>query len=153
MQTIYKKKSESLDTKSISQYDKVKVSNTEDERRSVRSIEVCCTQLKQIIDQGRNVSTRIITLELNVCQNAIINTLKRINLTFKFNRWLPHELTAEDNCHRKSCCLAVPRNQRKENILDRIETCHEKWMQYNNTSRKEGWSQLEKQHARLPDVP
>ncbi|GBM47148.1 Histone-lysine N-methyltransferase SETMAR [Araneus ventricosus] len=115
---------------------------TADEPRSGRPIEVDCEQLKQIIDQDRNVSTRTIALELEVCQKTIVNDLKRINLAFKFNRWVPHELTAEDKRKRKSACLALLRNQRKEKILDRIVTCDENWVYYNNTRRKGGWSAL-----------
>nr|XP_042901741.1 histone-lysine N-methyltransferase SETMAR-like [Parasteatoda tepidariorum] len=114
--------------------------NIEDEPRSGRPIEIDCDQLKQIIDQDRNVSTRTIALELDVCQKTIVNALKRINLTFKFNRWVPHELTAEDKSKRKAACLVLLRDQRKENILDRIVTCDEKWVYYNNTRRKGGWS-------------
>ncbi|GBN21963.1 Histone-lysine N-methyltransferase SETMAR [Araneus ventricosus] len=112
----------------------------DDEPRSGRPIEVDCEQLKQIIDQDRNVSTRTIALELDVCQKTIVNALKRINVTFKFNRWVPHELTAEDKRKRKAACLVLLRDQRKEKILDRILTCDEKWVYYNNTSRKGWWS-------------
>ncbi|GBO16201.1 Histone-lysine N-methyltransferase SETMAR [Araneus ventricosus] len=66
--------------------------------------------------------------------------LKLINLIIKFNRWVPHELTAEDKRKRKEGCLARIRDQKKEKILDRIVTCDEKWMYYNNTSRKGRWS-------------
>ncbi|GBN66449.1 Histone-lysine N-methyltransferase SETMAR [Araneus ventricosus] len=92
----------------------------EDEPRSGRPIEVRCEQLKQIIDQDRNVSTRTIALELDVCQKAVVNALKRINLMFMFKRWVPHELTAEQNRKRKAACLALRRDQRKEKFLDRI---------------------------------
>ncbi|GBO16108.1 hypothetical protein AVEN_121255-1, partial [Araneus ventricosus] len=53
-----------------------------------------------------------------------------------FNSWVPQELTAEDKRKRKAACLALLRDQRKEKILDRIVTCDEKWVYYNNTSRK-----------------
>ncbi|GBM93624.1 Histone-lysine N-methyltransferase SETMAR [Araneus ventricosus] len=112
----------------------------EDEPRSGRPIAVDCEQLKQIIDQDRNDSTLTITLELDVCQKTIVNALKRINLTFQFNRWVPHELTVEDKRKRKAACLALLRDRRKEKILDRIVICDEKWMHYNNTSSKGGWS-------------
>ncbi|GBM03827.1 Histone-lysine N-methyltransferase SETMAR [Araneus ventricosus] len=112
----------------------------EDEPRSGRPIEVDCEQLKQIIDQDRDVSKRTIALGLDVCQKTIVNALERINLTFKFNHWVPHELTAEDNRKRKAVCLALLRDQRKEKILDRIVTCDEKWVYCENTSRKGGWS-------------
>ncbi|GBO00614.1 hypothetical protein AVEN_139202-1 [Araneus ventricosus] len=91
---------ESLGINTVS-YDTVKVwfrtfkagnFDIEDEPRSGRHIEVDCEQLKKIIDQDRNVSTRTIALELDVCQKTIVNALKRINVTFNFNRWVPHEL-------------------------------------------------------------
>nr|XP_042912153.1 histone-lysine N-methyltransferase SETMAR-like [Parasteatoda tepidariorum] len=144
----HKKMCQSLGFNTVS-YDTVKVwfrmfnrgnLNIEDEPRSGRPIEVDYDQLKQIIDQDRNISTRTIALELDVCQKTIVNAFKRINLTFKFNCWVPHELTAEDQSKRKAACLVLLRDQRKENILDRIVTCDEKWVYYNNTSRKGGWS-------------
>ncbi|GBN39587.1 hypothetical protein AVEN_138660-1 [Araneus ventricosus] len=55
--------------------------DTDDEPRSGRPIEVDCEQLKQIIDQDRNVSTRTIALELDVCQKTIVNALKRVGMS------------------------------------------------------------------------
>ncbi|GBN26635.1 Histone-lysine N-methyltransferase SETMAR [Araneus ventricosus] len=112
----------------------------EDESRSGRPIEIDCEQLKQIFDQDRIVSIRTIALELDVCRKTIVNTLKCINLTFKFNRWVPHELTAENKRKRKAAYLGLLRDQRKGKILDRIVTCDEKWVYYNNTSSTRGWS-------------
>ncbi|GBM98917.1 hypothetical protein AVEN_58188-1 [Araneus ventricosus] len=53
---------------------------------------------------------------------------------------MSHELTAEDKRKRKAACLTLLREQRKEKILDRIVACDEKWVYYNNTSRKGGRS-------------
>ncbi|GFR10581.1 histone-lysine N-methyltransferase SETMAR [Trichonephila clavata] len=103
----------------------------EDKPLSGSPIEIDCDQLKQIIDHGRNVSTWTIVLEFDLCQKIIVNALKHINLTFKFNRCVPHELTSENKIKRKAACLALLRDQREDNILD----SDEKWM-YCNTSRK-----------------
>ncbi|GBN80032.1 hypothetical protein AVEN_78935-1 [Araneus ventricosus] len=85
---------------------------------------------------------------------VLFNALKRINVTFKFNRWVPHELTAEGKRKRKAACLALLRDKRKEKTLDRIVTCDEKWVYYNNTSRKkEGGQYLEDEQDRLQDEP
>ncbi|GBM06917.1 hypothetical protein AVEN_147854-1 [Araneus ventricosus] len=72
----HQKMCESLGINSAS-YDTVKVwflkfkavnFDIEYEPRSGRPIEVDCEQLNQIIDQDRNVSTRTIALELDICQ-------------------------------------------------------------------------------------
>ncbi|GBM30023.1 Histone-lysine N-methyltransferase SETMAR [Araneus ventricosus] len=139
---------ESLGINTVS-YDTVKVwfrkfkaenFNIEDEPRSGHPIEVDCEQLKQIIDQDRNVSTQTIMLELDICQKTIVDALKCINLKLKFNHWMPHELIAEDKRKRKVDCLALLRDQRKEKILDRIVTCDKKLVYYSNTSCKGGWA-------------
>ncbi|GFQ64972.1 histone-lysine N-methyltransferase SETMAR [Trichonephila clavata] len=114
-------------------------SKSEDESCSGQPIEIDWDQLKQITDKT-NISTQITEIQLDVCQKIIVNALKCINLTLKFNCWVPPKLTAEDKSKRKADCLALLRDQRKENILDRIGTCDEKWVYYNNTSCKGGLS-------------
>ncbi|GBM09193.1 Histone-lysine N-methyltransferase SETMAR [Araneus ventricosus] len=128
----HQKTCESLGINTVS-YDTVKVwfrkfkggnFDIEDEPPSGHPIEVDCEQLKRIIDQDRIVSTRTIALELDVCRKTIVNALKRINLTFTFYRWVPHELTSEDKSKRKAACLALFRDQRKEKILHRMDLMH-----------------------------
>lgn len=58
--------------------------------------------LKQITDQDKNASAWIIALDINFSRKTIDNVLKWINLTFKFNLWVRHELTAEDKHKRKN---------------------------------------------------
>ncbi|GBN36479.1 Histone-lysine N-methyltransferase SETMAR [Araneus ventricosus] len=119
----------------------------EDEPHSGHPIEVDCEQLKQIIDQDRNLSTLTIASELDVCQKTIVITLKFINLTFKFNHWVSHELTAEDKRKRKAACLALLRDQRKEKPV----------MKNGCTTTiqavKEGGQHLGNQQAQLQDEP
>ncbi|GBM52998.1 hypothetical protein AVEN_111340-1 [Araneus ventricosus] len=123
------------------------------EPRFGRLIEVDCEQLKQINGQGRNVSTLTIVLELDVYQKTIVNALKRINLAFKFNRWVPHELAAKDKRKRKAACLVVLRDKRKEKILDRIVTVMKTWCTTTIQAVKEGGQHLGNQQARLQDAP
>lgn len=76
--------------------------------------------LKQIIEQNRSVSTWTIALEISSSQNPIVSFLNRINLRFNFNRWLPHDLTAEDKRKRKILCLVRVSYQRLENISEEL---------------------------------
>lgn len=119
--------------------------DTKNEPHSDRFIKADCLQLKQIIVQDRNAPTRTSVLEFNVYRKPIINAMKRINLTFKFNRWMHHELNAEEKLKRKIWCLGALRYQKKVNIPDKIVTCNEKWVYYNNTNRKNGVQHLENQ--------
>lgn len=48
-----------------------------------------------------NISTRTIALEIHVCQETIVNALQRLKLMFKFNRWVPQKLTAEDKLKKR----------------------------------------------------
>ncbi|GBN99186.1 hypothetical protein AVEN_262565-1 [Araneus ventricosus] len=59
-----------------------------DEQRSGRPIEVDCEQLEQITDQDRNVSTRNIALELDVCQKTIVERYIYAFQSVKLNRWV-----------------------------------------------------------------
>ncbi|GBN82006.1 hypothetical protein AVEN_202706-1 [Araneus ventricosus] len=125
----------------------------EDKPRSGRPIEVNCKQLKQIIDQDRKVSMLIIALELDACQKTIVNALKHRNLAYKFNRWVPHELTAEDKPKRKAACLALLRDQMKKKIQDRIVPYDENWVSTTIEAVKKGGQHLRDQQDRLQDEP
>lgn len=57
---------------------------------------------------------------------------------------MPHELTSKNSAKEKKSNLALLRDQRKDNILDRTVSCDEKWLYYNNTSCKRRWSSLGK---------
>lgn len=75
--------------------------------------------IKQIIDQNKNISTRIIALELNICQKSIVDALKRTDVTFKFNRWMPHKLTIE-----KLLFVSAQRSKEKEHS---VKNCNLWW--------------------------
>ncbi|GBO01808.1 hypothetical protein AVEN_200536-1 [Araneus ventricosus] len=76
----------------------------------------------------RSLSLGISTLKMNHVLAALLKLI------------VPHELTAKDKRKRKAAYLALLRDERKEKIPDKIVTYDEKWVHYNNTSRKGGWS-------------
>lgn len=82
----------------------------------------------------QNVSTWNIVLELNIWPKTIVNTLKWINLMFKFNSRVLHKSIAESR--RKKPCLVLLIDQSEENILHRTVICDVKWVYYNNASCK-----------------
>ncbi|GBM92832.1 Nephrin [Araneus ventricosus] len=85
--------------------------------------------------------------ETVLCRSHVLNE--------EFNRWVPHELTAEDKSKRKAACLALLRDQRKEKIVDRIVTYDKKKNGCTATIQavKEGGQHLGNQQDWLQDEP
>ena len=63
-----------------------------------------------------------------------------MNLTYKFNCWVLHELIQADKDRCVQACTNLVEYQHKDKILVWIITCDEKWIYFNNINRKGGWS-------------
>jgi len=63
-----------------------------DVKRSDRLTEVDDDQIKAIIKEYRHITVREIAERLNVSHTTIKNHLKYLELTKKFDIWVPHEL-------------------------------------------------------------
>lgn len=120
---------------------KIKNFDIEDESRAGRPTVIDETELRKSIDEDQNATSRELASHFNVSQTTIIRALKNIGLTYKFNRWVPHDLTQNDKEKRKRTCVNLLEYHRKGDFLNRIVTCDEKWVYYDNTSRKGGWSE------------
>ena len=62
------------------------------------------------------------------------------DLLYKFNCSVPHELTQTDKDRCVRACSNLLEYQSQDKILDQIVTYDEKWIYFNNTSQKLGWS-------------
>ena len=57
----------------------------------------------------------------------------------KLERWVPHELSGANRQTRVDCCVTLVNRHNNEGILNRIITCDEKWILYDNRKRSSQW--------------
>ena len=117
------------------------VTSLQDEPFPGRPTVVNDDDLKKVVEEDQNVTTREVAAVFGVDQSTIVRALRRLNLTYKFNRWVPHNLNDKDKETRVAACRYLLDEHRKRPSLDRLVTCDEKWVYYDNTSKKGGWSE------------
>jgi len=117
------------------------VRNLEDDPIPGRPTVLPDDELRQTIQENGNVTTRQLAVRFDVSHPTIVLALKRLNLTYKFNRWVPHTLTDKNKADRMVACRYLLEEHRRRPFLDRLVTCDEKWIYYDNTGRKGEWSE------------
>ena len=83
----------------------------EDEQHGDRSLEVDNDQLRVIIKADSLTATQEVAEELNVDHSITVWHLKQIGKVKKHNKWMPHELTLDQqNCHFEMSSSLIVRN-------------------------------------------
>ena len=101
----------------------------EDEESSGQPSEATTTNWEQ--------SSKLILLQttqvakgLNIDHSMVLRHLKQIGKLKKLGKCVPHELTANQNCHFEESSLILRNN--KEPFLNQVVTWDEKWILYDN---------------------
>lgn len=110
-----------------------------DEPRSGRPTVVSATDLRAAIMDDRHATCRDLALDFKVHFTTISDALRRLNLSYKFNRWVPHELSPVNKRDRVRMCTQLLKKHNSLDFFDRVITCDEKWVYYNNTGRQGEW--------------
>lgn len=101
--------------------------------------------LRTAVENNTRKTVRELSEELDASIATVSRHLKAIGKSKKIDKWIPHELTNSHKMQRYEICSSLILRQKNDPFLDRIITCDEKWILYNNRKRSSQW--LDKNEA------
>lgn len=114
-------------------------SSLEDEPRGRPGTVLDDKVLKDLIDGKPCQTSREIGRTLHVHHTTALRHLHSIGKVRKLEQWIPHDLTEKHMINRLEACLQHLKKNKIDPFLDRIVTCDEKWISYNNRKRSYQW--------------
>ena len=121
----------------------------EDEGNSGWPSEVSNDHLRAIIKADSLTTIWEVARELNTDHSMLVQHLNQIGKVKKLNKWVPHELTANQRNHDSevSPSLILCNN---EPFLNHIVMCDEKWILYDNQWQSTQWLDWEETPKYFP---
>lgn len=110
-----------------------------DEERSGRPRELEVDELQALLDEDPRQSTREMAERLQVDHMTVLNRLHEMGKTLKAGTWVPHKLSEINISQRLNTCVFLAAKQQKKDFLWKIVTGDEKWIYYENPSKKKQW--------------
>lgn len=96
-------------------------------------------QLKATIESDPSQSAHDLSVMFGVCKQTILTHLAQIGKVKKLDKWVPHELSDAQKERRLEACLSFLSRNKNDPFLNRIVTCDEKWIVYDNRKRSSQW--------------
>jgi histone-lysine N-methyltransferase SETMAR len=123
-------------------YQRFKAGNydLEDEERSGRPKEINDEAIVDFLVSNPSAASEDIAEELNCSSRGVRYRLDAMGYSCKLDKWVPHQLSDFNKSSRILACQRLLKQYNLKPFLDRMVTCDEKWVYYDNTSRKKSWS-------------
>lgn len=113
--------------------------NIKDKPRAGRPLALDPEVLRETTNQQPATSVRRLSYDLNSSPTTVFRHLKRLELSCRSGRTVPHELTPAQRQTRVDICTQLLQRHRQQTFLDRIITCDETWVLYDNREAEKQW--------------
>ena len=110
--------------------------STDDKPRSGRPQAIDDDLVRQLVAEDARITQKEIASELGFAQSTVCEALKRLGIKYTSGKWMPHILSERNKCDRISKCASLLNRYQNCPFFDRLVTCDEKWIYYDNPSTR-----------------
>lgn len=122
----------------------------EDEDGRGRPSKVDNDKLKKTIEADTSKSTREVGAVLEVDHATVVRHLNEIGKVKKMDKWVPHELCEKQKNRRFEVASSLLLRNNRNPFLNRIVTCDEKWILWDNRRRSAQWLDRDEASKHFP---
>lgn len=122
----------------------------EDEQRQGRPETCSNDEIKQYLGENPRATCPEIGQALNCDESTIRKRLHAINFIKKLDKWIPHRLSDSNKIVRLTIANSLLARNANDPFIDRIVTCDEKWVDYDNSRRSGQWVEVGKPGGTIP---